>query len=147
MTYEAVVVGDRVRIGPILRGRMPRLSSATPVGGWAGVPVATPDGWPPLGAWHRAWSSRPASGGSVQRVAGAEAVAQVMLGQKQWVDIARYSESRSRATRVRTSSFGRSPCITRSDGLMFGRTAVAGVTVGRLESETDAIGAAGWPWI
>ena len=77
-------------------GRVPELAGAAAAGGWAGVLVATPDGWPLLGqhAAEGLFVATGFGGGGVQRVTGAEAVAQVMLGQEPFVDLTAYRVSR-----------------------------------------------------
>ena len=73
---------DRARFLEVVRGRIPELAGAAAAGGWAGVLVATPDGYPLLGE-HGAdglFVATGFGGGGVQRVSAAEAVAQVMLG-------------------------------------------------------------------
>jgi len=87
---------DRARFLEILRCRVPELAGAAAAGGWAGVLVATPDGWPLLGqhAAEGLFVATGFGGGGVQRVTGAEAVAQVMLGQEPFVDLTAYRVSR-----------------------------------------------------
>ena len=65
---------DRARFLEILRCRVPELAGAAAAGGWAGVLVATPDGWPLLGqhAAEGLFVATGFGGGGVQRVTGAE---------------------------------------------------------------------------
>ncbi|MDE0138643.1 MAG: FAD-dependent oxidoreductase [bacterium] len=73
----------------LLRRRVPALREARVAGGWAGVLVATPDAWPLVGRFgpEGLFVATGYGGGGVQRVATAEAVAQLMLEEEPFYDI------------------------------------------------------------
>ena len=73
----------------ILRRRVPALGEARVAGGWAGVLVATPDAWPLVGRFgpEGLFVATGFGGGGVQRLATAEAVAQLMLEEEPFYDI------------------------------------------------------------
>ena len=73
----------------LLRRRVPALREARVAGGWAGVLVATPDAWPLVGRFgpEGLFVATGFGGGGVQRVATAEAVAQLMLDEEPFYDI------------------------------------------------------------
>lgn len=73
----------------LLRRRVPILEGATVAGGWAGALVSTPDAWPLVGRFgpEGLYVATGFGGGGVQRVATAEAVAQLMLGEEPFYDI------------------------------------------------------------
>ena len=73
----------------LLRTRVPALREARVAGGWAGVLVSTPDAWPLVGRFgpEGLFVATGFGGGGVQRVAAAEAVAQLMLDQEPFYDI------------------------------------------------------------
>lgn len=73
----------------LLRNRVPALENATVAGGWAGVLASTPDAWPLVGRFgpEGLYVATGFGGGGVQRVATAEAVAQLMLEEEPFYDI------------------------------------------------------------
>jgi len=73
----------------LVRRRIPILEAARVAGGWAGALVSTPDAWPLLGRFgpDGLFVATGFGGGGVQRVAAAEAVAQLMLGEEPFYDI------------------------------------------------------------
>lgn len=73
----------------LLRRRVPALREARVAGGWAGVLASTPDAWPLVGRFgpEGLFVATGFGGGGVQRLATAEAVAQLMLGQDPFYDI------------------------------------------------------------
>lgn len=73
----------------LLQRRVPALGKARVAGGWAGVLVATPDAWPLVGRFgpEGLFVATGFGGGGVQRVATAEAVAQLMLEEEPFYDI------------------------------------------------------------
>lgn len=73
----------------LLRRRIPILESARAAGGWAGVLTSTPDAWPLLGRFgpEGLYTATAFGGGGLQRVAAAEAVAQLMTGEQPFYDI------------------------------------------------------------
>ena len=73
----------------LLRRRVPALEKARPAGGWAGVLTSTPDAWPLLGRFgpEGLYMATAFGGGGVQRVAAAEAVAQLMLEEEPFYDV------------------------------------------------------------
>ena len=79
-------IGEWVRL---VRRRIPILERARVVGGWAGALVSTPDAWPLLGRFgpEGLFVATGFGGGGVQRVAAAEAVAQLMLDEEPFYDI------------------------------------------------------------
>ena len=83
---DPAVVDDWLEL---LRGRVPALEGATVAGGWAGVLVSTPDAWPLVGRFgpEGLYVATGFGGGGVQRVAAAEAVAQLMLDEEPFYDI------------------------------------------------------------
>ena len=90
---DPAVVGGWVEL---LRRRVPVLEGATMAGGWAGVLVSTPDAWPLVGRFgpEGLYLATGFGGGGVQRVATAEAVAQLMLDEQPFYDIAASEASR-----------------------------------------------------
>lgn len=83
---DPAVVGSWVQL---LRRRVPALEGAAVAGGWAGVLVSTPDAWPLVGRFgpEGLYVATGFGGGGVQRVATAEAVAQLMLDEEPFYDI------------------------------------------------------------
>ena len=73
----------------LLRSRVPALREARVAGGWAGVLVSTPDAWPLVGRFgpEGLFVATGFGGGGVQRVAAAEAVAQLMLDEEPFYNI------------------------------------------------------------
>lgn len=73
----------------LLRRRVPALEKARAAGGWAGVLTSTPDAWPLLGRFgpEGLYTATAFGGGGVQRVAAAEAVAQLMLEEEPFYDV------------------------------------------------------------
>ena len=73
----------------LLRRRVPSLRDARVAGGWAGVLASTPDAWPLVGRFgpEGLFVATGFGGGGVQRLATAEAVAQLMLEQEPFYDI------------------------------------------------------------
>ncbi len=73
----------------LARRRVPVLRHATVAGGWAGVLISTPDAWPLVGRFgpEGLYVATGFGGGGVQRVAAAEAVAQIMLNEEPFYDI------------------------------------------------------------
>ena len=73
----------------LLRRRVPSLRDARVAGGWAGVLASTPDAWPLVGRFgpEGLFVATGFGGGGVQRLATAEAVAQLMLAQEPFYDI------------------------------------------------------------
>lgn len=73
----------------LLRRRVPALREARVAGGWAGVLASTPDAWPLVGRFgpEGLFVATGFGGGGVQRLATAEAVAQLMLEQEPFYDI------------------------------------------------------------
>ena len=74
----------------MLRRRVPALRSAAAAGGWTGILTATPDAWPLLGRFgpDGLYLATGFGGGGLQRMAAAEAVAQLMLGREPFYDLA-----------------------------------------------------------
>ena len=72
-----------------VRHRVPALRDTPVATGWSGVLVATPDAWPLLGRFGPPglFVATGFGGGGVQRVAAAEAVAQLMLDEEPFCDI------------------------------------------------------------
>ena len=72
-----------------IRQRVPALRDTPVATGWSGVLVATPDAWPLLGRFGPPglFVATGFGGGGVQRVAAAEGVAQLMLGEEPFYDI------------------------------------------------------------
>lgn len=72
-----------------LQRRVPALREARVAGGWAGVLASTPDAWPLVGRFgpEGLFVATGLGGGGVQRLATAEAVAQLMLEQEPFYDI------------------------------------------------------------
>ncbi len=73
----------------LLQRRVPALREARVAGGWAGVLASTPDAWPLVGRFgpEGLFVATGFGGGGVQRLATAEAVAQLMLEQEPFYDI------------------------------------------------------------
>ena len=73
----------------LLRRRVPALRKARVAGGWAGVLASTPDAWPLVGRFgpEGLFVATGFGGGGVQRLAAAEAVAQLMLEREPFYDI------------------------------------------------------------
>lgn len=73
----------------LLQRRVPALREARVAGGWAGVLASTPDAWPLVGRFgpEGLFMATGFGGGGVQRLATAEAVAQLMLEQEPFYDI------------------------------------------------------------
>ena len=73
----------------LLQRRVPALREARVAGGWAGVLASTPDAWPLVGRFgpEGLFVATGFGGGGVQRLATAEAVAQLMLDQEPFYDI------------------------------------------------------------
>lgn len=80
----------------LLRRRVPALERARLAGGWSGVLTSAPDAWPLLGRFgpEGLYTATAFGGGGVQRVAAAEAVAQLMLGEEPFYDIRAQEASR-----------------------------------------------------
>lgn len=80
----------------MLRRRVPALERARPAGGWAGVLTSAPDAWPLVGRFgpEGLYTATAFGGGGVQRVAAAEAAAQLMLGEEPFYDIRAQEASR-----------------------------------------------------
>ena len=110
-------VGKWVRL---LRRRIPILEGATVVGGWAGALVSTPDAWPLVGRFgpEGLFVATGFGGGGVQRVAAAEAVAQLMLGEEPFYDI-------QAAEACRFDSYGGEPFEFREGPFYYGETSGA----------------------
>ena len=80
----------------LLRRRAPILENAAVAGGWAGALTATPDAWPLVGRFgpEGLYVATGFGGGGVQRVAAAEAVAQLMMDEQPFYDIGAQEASR-----------------------------------------------------
>lgn len=104
----------------MLRRRVPALRSATIAGGWTGILTATPDAWPLLGRFgpDGLFLATGFGGGGLQRMAAAEAVAQLMLGREPFYDL-------SSGEALRFNGYQGEPFSFREGPFYYGETGAA----------------------